>query len=370
MPSSSEEATTAWSPPRTWAAPDARRWSWSAAKWWAAAPSPKKSGRASAFPPPPISPAFCRNASSAISNCARFGYQVDAKDPAFFSPFPDGRCFFMWQDGRKTLDEIAKFSQARRRSLSRIRSPARAPVAGRGIAAADHSAAISAARRRRFDRVSEAARDAAQACAPRKSWRWSRSSRKAPPSFSMNGLNRRELKVTLATDGVIGANGGPRSPGTAYILMHHVMGSVAGHRGLWGFVRGGMGAVSEAIADRPRAATARPSAPTRAVEKILVRDGRARGVVLEGGEEIEAHDGGHQSRSAASRFCACSTSAILPPDFVDRHPPLPHRRHILQDQSGAHRPARIQRPPRRARPAASRHHAHLPVDRIHRARLG
>ena len=57
-----------------------------------------------------------------------------------------------------------------------------------------------------------------------------------------------ELKVTLATDGVIGANGGPRSPGTAYILLHHVMGSVGGKRGLWGFVRGGMGAVSEAIA--------------------------------------------------------------------------------------------------------------------------
>src|SRR5437016_9488201 len=41
----------------------------------------------------------------------RFGYQVDAKDPAFFSPFPDGRYFFMWQDRRKTLDEIAKFSR-------------------------------------------------------------------------------------------------------------------------------------------------------------------------------------------------------------------------------------------------------------------
>ena len=57
-----------------------------------------------------------------------------------------------------------------------------------------------------------------------------------------------EIKVTLATDGVIGANGGPRSAGTAYILMHHCMGGVAGKRGLWGFVKGGMGAVSEAIA--------------------------------------------------------------------------------------------------------------------------
>ena len=41
---------------------------------------------------------------------ARFGYRVDAKDPAFFSPFPDGRHFFMWQDRAKTLAEIAKFS--------------------------------------------------------------------------------------------------------------------------------------------------------------------------------------------------------------------------------------------------------------------
>src|SRR5882762_4175468 len=41
----------------------------------------------------------------------RFGYHVDAKDPAFFSPFPDGRHLFMWQDRAKTLAEIAKFSQ-------------------------------------------------------------------------------------------------------------------------------------------------------------------------------------------------------------------------------------------------------------------
>src|SRR5436309_12329598 len=41
----------------------------------------------------------------------RFGYRVDAKDPAFFSAFPDGRHFFMWQDRNKTLAEIAKFSK-------------------------------------------------------------------------------------------------------------------------------------------------------------------------------------------------------------------------------------------------------------------
>ena len=55
----------------------------------------------------------------------RFGYRVDAKDPAFFSPFPDGRHLFMWQDRAKTLAEIAKFSAARRRSVSALRSASR-----------------------------------------------------------------------------------------------------------------------------------------------------------------------------------------------------------------------------------------------------
>ena len=107
-----------------------------------------------------------------------------------------------------------------------------------------------------------------------------------------------EVKVTLATDGVIGANGGPRSPGTAYILLHHSMGSVAGHRGLWGFVRGGMGAVSNAIADSARSAGAsiRTNAP---VEQILVSGGVARGVVLESGEELAFEDRGQQLRSEA-----------------------------------------------------------------------
>ncbi|HSW49740.1 MAG TPA: HDOD domain-containing protein [Bryobacteraceae bacterium] len=85
-----------------------------------------------------------------------------------------------------------------------------------------------------------------------------------------------ELKVTLATDGVIGANGGHRSPGTAYILMHHCMGGVAGKRGLWGFVRGGMGAVSESIAASARhsGATIRTGAP---VARIVVRGGQSYG---------------------------------------------------------------------------------------------
>src|SRR2546423_2156073 len=62
-----------------------------------------------------------------------------------------------------------------------------------------------------------------------------------------------QLKVALATDGVIGTNGGPMTPGTAYVLFHHVMGGVGGVRGLWGFVRGGVGGITQAMAASARA---------------------------------------------------------------------------------------------------------------------
>jgi phytoene dehydrogenase-like protein len=216
----------------------------------------------------------------------RFGYKVDAKDPAFFSPFPDGRCLFMWQDRQRTLEEIAKFSRrdAERypayedhiERLSRIVeelllvTPPQFPPDGLGDVFEYLKLAARLYRIGRRDLAGLVKIFTQSAADMLDEW-----------------FESEELKVTLATDGVIGANGGPRSPGTAYILLHHSMGGVAGKRGLWGFVRGGMGAVSEAIAAsaRSRGAMIRTGA---SVEKILVRNGRAAGVVLAGGEEIQA----------------------------------------------------------------------------------
>jgi phytoene dehydrogenase-like protein len=95
------------------------------------------------------------------------------------------------------------------------------------------------------------------------------------------------VKVTLATDAVIGAAAAPSTPGTAYVLFHHVMGECDGVRGVWGYVRGGMGGITQALARAAecRGATIRASAP---VERILVKNGRAAGVVLQSGEEIHA----------------------------------------------------------------------------------
>ena len=243
----------------------------------------------------------------------RFGYRVDAKDPAFFSAFPDGRHFFMWQDRARTLAEIAKFSR--------------------------HDAEVYAAYEDQLERIARVIEDLLLI---------------TPPAFPPRGLldfldylklagrmrslrskdlvalvkiftqsaaelldewfESDEVKVTLATDGVIGANGGPRSPGTAYILLHHSMGGVAGHRGLWGFVRGGMGSVAEAIAASARAkgAAVRTHA---AVDRVLVRNGRAFAVVLANGEEIEATIIASNLDPKAT-FLRLIEESALEPDFV------------------------------------------------------
>ncbi|TDI75297.1 MAG: NAD(P)/FAD-dependent oxidoreductase [Bacteroidetes bacterium] len=95
------------------------------------------------------------------------------------------------------------------------------------------------------------------------------------------------LQGTLSASGVIGTFMGPRSPGSAYVMLHHYMGEIDGQFRAWGFPRGGMGSVAEAIASSARSfgAEIRTEAP---IDQILIKNGTALGVVLEGGEEIYA----------------------------------------------------------------------------------
>src|SRR5580700_8919772 len=96
------------------------------------------------------------------------------------------------------------------------------------------------------------------------------------------------LKATMSASGIIGTFLGIRSPGTAYVLLHHYMGEIDGAFRSWGFSRGGTGAISNAIADAAREAGV--EIRTQAgVGKILIKNGVAQGVVLEGGEEIYAN---------------------------------------------------------------------------------
>jgi phytoene dehydrogenase-like protein len=95
------------------------------------------------------------------------------------------------------------------------------------------------------------------------------------------------LKGTMSASGIIGTFQGVRSPGTAYVLLHHYMGEIDGAFRAWGFSRGGTGGISNAIAQAARSSGAeiRAEAP---VARIILEDGKARGVVLENGDEVRS----------------------------------------------------------------------------------
>jgi phytoene dehydrogenase-like protein len=216
----------------------------------------------------------------------RFGYAVLPKDPAYFAPYLDGRHLIMYADQRRTCEQIARFS---------VRDAQRYPAYERFVE-----------QLARF--VEPMLLEAPPNVPPRQLADWlalgklgGRLVRMRPAeigqlarmftSSARDVLDRwfesDELKLALATDGVIGTNGGPASPGTAYVLLHHMMGGVGGVRGLWGFVRGGMGALSDALRQSAQSAGAeiRTSAE---VARVEVRDGRATGVVLTDGAAYSA----------------------------------------------------------------------------------
>jgi phytoene dehydrogenase-like protein len=215
----------------------------------------------------------------------RFGFEMLPRSPSSFTPFPDGRYVMMGPDRQMTLREIAKFSAKDAEAypryedmLTRIadfleplleQTP---PDPFGGMWDAIRLGRIGWKFRELGRHVAEEAVEILTGAATPILNRWFESD---------------ELKATIATDAVIGAFAPPSHPGTAYVLFHHVMGECNGVRGVWGYVRGGMGMVSESIARAARAhgAEIRTNAP---VARIITRDGEAAGVALDDGTELHA----------------------------------------------------------------------------------
>lgn len=123
------------------------------------------------------------------------------------------------------------------------------------------------------------------------------------------------LKATMSASGIIGTFLGVRSPGTAYVLLHHYMGEIDGAFRAWGFARGGTGGISNAIAEAALEAGVEIRKEA-AVAKIIVKDGRATGVVLANGDELYAKV---ISSSVDPRhtFIEFIDNGNLPGDFVN-----------------------------------------------------
>ncbi|MBK8932896.1 MAG: NAD(P)/FAD-dependent oxidoreductase [Chloroflexi bacterium] len=123
------------------------------------------------------------------------------------------------------------------------------------------------------------------------------------------------LKGTMSASGIIGTYLGPRSPGTAYVLLHHYMGEIDGAFRAWGFAKGGTGGIADAIARSAEAlgAEIRCNAP---VAQVIVKNGRAVGVALENGDEIYA-DAIASSLDPKLTFLKLVDPNQLPADLVD-----------------------------------------------------
>lgn len=218
----------------------------------------------------------------------KFGYHIYPKDPTFFTAFPDGRHLFFHQDMRKTQEQLAKFSKKDAEYYPKYEEELvfLAEWVEKLILYETPPNIV----RRRFSDLLKMGKLGVNALklGDEGLVRMVKIMTQSVSDFLNERFESEEIKATLATDGLIGATAGPSTPGTAYILLHHVMGGATGQRGVWGFVRGGMGGITQAL----KASAESKGVDVRlnsGVKEILIKEGRASGVVLENGDEIKAN---------------------------------------------------------------------------------
>jgi phytoene dehydrogenase-like protein len=124
-----------------------------------------------------------------------------------------------------------------------------------------------------------------------------------------------QLKATLATDAIIGAFAAPSMPGTAYVLFHHVMGETNGKRGVWAYVKGGMGGLTQALASAAKSLGAEIQTEAE-VRQIVVRGGSVTGVILANGNEYQANVVASNADCNVT-FFKLMDPRLLPPDFAE-----------------------------------------------------
>lgn len=214
-----------------------------------------------------------------------YGYQVLERCPSSFTPTAEGKYLMLGPDEQMNQSEISKFSRRdaeqyplynqKLERLARVIEPILADkppsILKPGLKDLWKLWKVSAAFRSLGADLEEAAEFLSGPARPILE-RW---------------FESEPLRSTLATDAIIGAMASPSMAGTAYVLFHHVMGETNGKRGVWGYVKGGMGSLSNILAKiaTDSGTTILPNCP---VQKILVKNNKATGVVTGDGREFSA----------------------------------------------------------------------------------
>lgn len=244
---------------------------------------------------------------------ASYGFECLERNPSSFSPFKDGRYLLMGPDEGMNLREIAKFSKKDAEAYPKYE--------------------------KMLERVAAVIEPTLVMTPPNvlrpgiggmwKMFGMARSFQKLGPGMAeaveiLTGAARpildrwfesEEVKATIATDAVIGAFASPSMPGTAYVLFHHVMGETNGKKGVWSYVKGGMGGLTQALAKAAKDLGVEIRTEAE-VAKILVQGNAVKGVVLKSGEEFQAPKVA-SNLDPHLTFERLMDPKILPPDFAE-----------------------------------------------------
>ena len=242
----------------------------------------------------------------------RHGFKMLPRNPSSFTPFPDGRSLMLGPNKAMTHREVAKFSARDADALPKYEQmlervaafiePTLTQTPPNPWSFRPGNLMQLARLGLGFARLGTDGQKAIEILTG------------AATPILDRWFESEQLKVTLATDAIIGAMASPSMPGTAYVLFHHVMGECDGVRGVWGYVRGGMGGISNAIASAALEAGAEIRTSSE-VSRILVKGGQAVGVVLKDGTEISARRVA-SGADANVTFLKLLQGTDLPPDFL------------------------------------------------------
>jgi phytoene dehydrogenase-like protein len=243
-----------------------------------------------------------------------YGFEPIERNPASFSPFLDGRYLFMGTgDTAKDSAEIGKFSkrdaenypkyEAMLERVASVVEPTLVQIPPNLLRPSLSALLEMGQMGRKLQKLGPGMGEAVEVLTG------------AARPILDRWFESEEVKGTIATDAIIGAFMAPSMPGTAYVLFHHVMGETNGKRGVWSYVRGGMGGLTQALAQAARdlGVDIRTEAE---VVKILTRRGRVTGVALGDGTEFYAKKvaSGVDCHLTFQKFL---DPAELPPEFND-----------------------------------------------------
>jgi phytoene dehydrogenase-like protein len=252
-----------------------------------------------------------------------YGFKVLPRNPSSFTPMLDGRHLLMGPDKKLNHESISKFSakdaeaypkyEALLERVAQAIEPTLAMTAPDIVPVSKRLRSMSLMKKINDLRSGWKLHNAFQALGDDLPEAIELLTGAARPILE-RWFETEVLRATIATDAIIGAFASISSPGTAYVLMHHVMGEAGGARGVWGYVQGGMGGLSNAIADacRDLGVDIRLESP---VAKINQSGGVVRGVTLQDGSVIEAKIVG-SSVDAHLTFEKFLQAEELPAEFI------------------------------------------------------